>query len=499
MIHAATTSRPIDISPSNNGRLIAIIVILLATLVGGGLRFYQLGDGGAWFDELYTVRDLTSENTGYSPTRWLGYQATRLGLIVQGVGSDEIPGRRYWEYQDAGVTMGKARLGACVLGVLCIPLLAWGAWRPLGPGAAALLAVLIALCVWNVGWSQAARFYTQVGLFGGLAVLLYLDAIQTGSRWRFAVSTVMVVLAYLTHPPAILIGGAMLFDAVVQMVRRRPVNYGGWGWAWGLGAVAVCVGVQVYEQFFNNRFNATVGEEAKLAQGAPEQSLPMILIYVVIMLTPVLAAAAVAGLLMGRRQRAVWVLGFAAVVPVLGVAAIAAAGGSAHGRYAYVSMIGWLGLAAAGLSLMYRAMRERFGPVVSCSPAALVVVGMLPMLGSYLTTGHRFVEPFHLAWRAVSDQIQAEDVVFAERVEVAQYELRREDILPLPGKIGAMDKQADGRTAWVVRLSASSTGGRDWKPAENERMRLVFRASSAVWLPYREVSAYRLEPLGEGP
>ena len=477
-------------------RWIAIAVIVLATLVGGGMRLANLGDGGVWFDELYTVRDLSSENTGYSPTRWLGYQPTRIGLLVQGIEPGDIPGRSYWQYQEAGITMGKARLAACLIGVVSIPLLAFGAWRPLGPGAAAMLAILVAMCVWNVSWSQTARFYTQVGLFGGLSVLFYLDAIKTGSRWRFAASTVLVVLAYLTHPPALLIGGAMLGDALVQLVRRRSVNYGVWGWAWGLGAVAVCVAVQLYEQLSDKRFKAFTGDEAALlAQGAPDQSLPMILIYVMVMLTPALITAALIGWYAGRRQREVWVLAFAAVLPVVAVAAMSAAGAAAHGRYAYVSMIGWVGLAAVGLWMFSQSLREKFGGLLAWSPALLLLVAMLPALGSYLTTGHRFIEPFHVALRALSDQIEPGDVVFAERAEIAQYELQRADVLELPGRLSAMDEQAQGRRAWVFRLSANSRGRRDWKPGHADRMQLMFRDASAVWLPRREVSAYRLEPL----
>jgi hypothetical protein len=483
-----------DAQTTATGRWLAFAVIVLATLVGGGMRFANLGGGGVWFDELYTVRDLSNENTGYSPTRWLGYQPTKLGLLAQGIGADDIPGRSYWEYQDAGVTMGKARLAACLIGVITIPLLAWGAWRPLGPGAAAALAVLVALCVWNVSWSQTARFYSQVGLFGGLAVLFYLDAIKTGSRWRFAASTVLVGLAYLTHPPAILIGSAMLFDAVLQLARRRPLNYGKWGWGWGLGAITACVGVQAYEMLADKRFRAFAGDGAEVyAQGAPEQSLPMIFVYVFIMLTPALIAAALIGLGLGRKHRAVWVLAFAAAAPLFAVAALSVVGG-AHGRYAYVSMVGWVGLAAVGLWLMSQTLRERFGGLLSWSPALLLIVAMLPALGSYLTTGHRFIEPFHVALRATADQIDSGDVVFAERPEIAQYELKRQDVLSLPGRLSAMDEQAAGRPAWVFRLSANSRGRRDWGPAKDSRMQLIFRDAGAVWLPRREVSAYRLAP-----
>lgn len=476
------------------GRWIAICVIVLATLLGSGVRLHELGDGGAWFDELYTLRDLTSDHTGYSPTRWLGYQPTKIGLGAQGVSPDEIPGGRYWDYQSAGVSMGKARLAACLLGIFTIPLLAWSAWRPLGPGAAALLAVLIALCVWNVNWSQTARFYTQVGLFGGLAVLFYIDAISNASRWRFAASTVMVVLAFLTHPPAILIGGAMVLDAVVQMIRRRPVNYGKWGWSWGIGAIALCSAILAYEKTAGKRGYDSFAGTQQVAQSVPAQSPQMVLVYVFIMLTPVLVFAAWAGLLAGRKHRAVWVLGFAALVPVVAMVGLAAAGGAAHGRYSYVSMIGWLALAAVGLWMMSQALRSRFGPAVSYAPAAIVLVGMLPALGSYLTTGHRFIEPFHLAWRAIADEIEPGDAVFAERYEVAQYELQREEVLPLPGKLSAIDEQAQGREAWIVRLSANSRGRRDWKPVKDPRMQMVFRDAGAVWLPRREVSVYRLTP-----
>lgn len=500
MITTAHTQSLQSQPASPRGRWAAVAVIVLATLLGAGVRLHDLGGGVVWFDELYTLRDLTSDHKGRSPTRWLGYQPTRIGLLIQGIGSTDIPGERYWEYQQAGTDLDKARIGACVLGILTIPLLAWAAWRPLGPGAAAVLAVLLAFCVWNVAWSQFARFYTQVGLFGGLAVLWYLDAIKTGCRWRFAGSTVMVVLCYISHPPAILIGGALMLDALVQLVRRRPLNYGRWGWGWALGSMAVCVGIMLYEHYWERRYDFAAGSGSgagAITSTSAEplaQSAPMVLIYFCVMLTPVLVAAAIIGWSVGRRHREVWVLGFAAVVPLSLMTAIALAGGYAHARYAYVSMAGWLGLSAVGLAVIAQAMRPRLGAVLSWSPAALVLVAMMPTLGSYLTTGHHFAEPFHLGWAEVNQRIEPGDVVFAERYEVAQYYLQREEVMELPGVINAMDEQAAGRVAWIVRLSANSRGRRDWKPAHDPRMQLIARDASAVWLPHREVSVYRLTP-----
>lgn len=479
-------------------RWVAVLIIVGATLFGGGLRLYQLGGGGVWFDELYTLRDLTSDHTGMGPTRWLGYQPTKLVLYALGTTPKDIPGERYWAYRAAGVEMGEARLAACLIGVLTIPLLAWAAWRPLGPGVAAALAVLLALCVWNVGWSQTARFYTQVGLFGGLAILWYIDGVTTGSRWRFAASTVMVVLAYMSHPPAIMIGGALVLDALVQLARRRPLNYGLWGWCWAAGSIAACGGIMLYERYWERRYDFTGAAGGGIGGGGGgeplAQNAPMVLVYLVIMLTPVLVAAALIGWSVGRKQRSVWVLGFAAVIPALVIAAIAAKGGYAHARYAYVSMIGWVGLSAVGLWVLAHALRPRLGAVLAWSPGALLVVAMLPPLGSYLTSGHRFIEPFHLAYQAVGGQVEPGDAVFAERYEVAQYYLGREDVMDLPGVVEVMDERAAGRVAWVIRLSANSRGRRDWKPAHHPRMQLIFRDAGAVWLPRREVSVYRLSP-----
>lgn len=472
-------------------RSLSVAVIILATLIGGGLRLHDLGGGGVWFDELYTVRDISPQGTGYSPTRWLGYQPTRIAMSLQGVSPDQIPGEQYGQYQDAGIDLFKPRIAACLIGILAIPLLGWAGWRPLGPVTAAMLAVLMAMCVWNIGWSQTARFYSQVGLLGGLAVLFYLDAITSGSRWRFAAAVSCVVLAFLSHPPAVTIGGAFVLDALVQLARRRPLNYGKWGWGSAIVGIGTCLAVLAFEHLNQERgYGAFVGDEAEIAQNPA-----MVVIYFFVMLTPVLALAAVLGLLIGRGDRKTWVLAFAAFVPVLAIAGISATGGFAHARYAYVGVVGWLGLAAVGLSILSTQLRGRVGPVLAWSPAALVLAGLLPLLGSYLTTGHRLIEPFHVGWRAVAEQVEPEDVVFAERPEIAAYYLKRDDILPIPGVIEVIDERAHGQEAWLIRLSANSRGRRVWVPAENPRMRLIFRDATAVWLPRREVSVYRLTPL----
>ncbi|MGB0766090.1 MAG: hypothetical protein ACPGYV_00105 [Phycisphaeraceae bacterium] len=475
---------------SRRAKWLAIAVIVFATVIGGGLRLHDLGGGGVWFDELYTIRDVSPENTGYSPTRWLGYQPTKWLLAAQGVEPSAIPGERYDLYQSLGITTQKARLASCLIGLFMIPLFGWAAWRPLGPAVAAMLAVLVALCVWNVSWSQVARFYTQVGLFGGLAILFYLDAIKTGCRWRFAASTVLVVLAYLTHPPAITIGGALALDGLVQLIRRRPTGYRVWGWSWALASMAVCIAILIYERVNEKRgYDTFVG-----GQAMQSHSVPDIVVYLFIMLTPVLAFAALVGLVAGRRHRAVWVLGYAALIPVVVIAAVSVSGGFSHYRYTYVSMIGWLGLAAVGVWYLSVALRDRVGPMLAWSPAALLVVGMMPQLGSYLTTGNRFVEPFHLAWAAVGERIEPGDAVFSERTEIAEYYLQRDDVLDLPGALDLIDEQAAGRRAWLVRLSASSTGRRHWPLSSADRMQLIDRGVNAVWLPYREVSVYLLSP-----
>lgn len=481
--------------PSACGRFAAVAVIVLATLLGGGVRFFQLGDGGAWIDELYTVRDVSSENASSSPTRWLGYQPTKLAMWARGISPGDVPGDRYEAFQSAGITMHKARFAACLIGLLTIPLLAWAAWRPLGPGAAAMLAVLIALCIWHVSWSQTARFYTQVGLFGGLGVLLYIDAITSGSRWRFAGATVCVVLAYLSHPPALAIGGAFALDGIIQLIRRKPLNYGWWGWSWGIGSIAVCLGVMAFESLNKQRgYGGFVGGEAEIAQNPA-----MIIVYLVVMLTPALALASLAGLILGRRSRAVWVLAFAGAIPLIAMVGVAATGGFAHTRYSFVGFAGWLGLAAVGLTICAQTLRPKLGPIMSWAPAGFVLAGLVTLLGSYLTTGHRLREPFHLAWATVVERIEPDDVVFAERTEVARFYLERADVLPMPGVIEAIDEKADGHRAWLVRLSGNSRGGRAWKPGLDPRVELIRTDAGAVWLPRREISTYLFTPSPTAP
>ena len=128
------TDGPGDEAVSVRGRWIAAAVIVLATLVGGGVRLADLGGGGAWIDELYTLRDLSSENNYHSLTRWLGYQPTRLGLLAQGVTAEDIPFNRYWAYEDTGITLGKARVAACLIGILSHPPARVGRLAPAGAG-----------------------------------------------------------------------------------------------------------------------------------------------------------------------------------------------------------------------------------------------------------------------------------------------------------------------------------------------------------------------------
>ncbi len=80
--------------------------LLGVTLVGAGLRVYNLGRASLWFDELFTVRSCAT--IGRPPPlhkpKVLGYMPTSLALWAQGISPSSIPAQEPENWRALGIT-----------------------------------------------------------------------------------------------------------------------------------------------------------------------------------------------------------------------------------------------------------------------------------------------------------------------------------------------------------------------------------------------------------
>ena len=137
----------------------APLILLAITLVGGGLRIFQIANKSLWLDEAFSV--------------WLGWQplGQMWGWLLR---IDQHPPLYYvllhfWMY--LGDSAGMVRLLSALLGTLTIPVIYLLGRRLLGLRAGLLAAAILALSPFHVRFAQETRMYTLLTLNASLAML----------------------------------------------------------------------------------------------------------------------------------------------------------------------------------------------------------------------------------------------------------------------------------------------------------------------------------------
>ena len=162
------------------------------------IRFFRLGEWSFWADELATLRD--AENLSAVRLYPIGYAL--IGWVVKIAGVSE-----FW-----------ARFVSALAGAATVPVL-YLMGRRLFSGRTGLLAALF-LCfsVFHVFFSQFARYYTLLTLFGTLAMWAFFAGLQGNNRRLLIVAWLLMGLSFFTHWSA----GLLLPAAGVYILWARP-------------------------------------------------------------------------------------------------------------------------------------------------------------------------------------------------------------------------------------------------------------------------------------
>lgn len=452
--------------------------IAAATLLGAGLRVYNLDVAGFWVDEMYTLY-VTADVSITHNSKAMGYLPTWLGLWLSGVDPSVIPQYKLDSsaWQQHGITHTNARLGSALLGIITVPIVALASRRVLGTGGAVMLAFLLATAPWHIYWSQAARFYTLQFLFYALALLFYFSSTRERSRPQFALAMLFVVLSFLSQPTALVILGIFGADWLISLFRRRPLKLGLFEWAVGTLAVAVCAVI-----FLNDYFSAPEQwAQFVTFTGGSYQPAHRLLMGSVYMTGPAVAVGALgaAWAMWRTSERLVifWLL--AALLPIVAFAAWSV--GNAVGlRYLLICLIGWLALAAMGAdrlatlvfsfvrrsdwvqpetegvsdTLVSTGMGRRSiasATLLSLVPLGVLVVSSAYLLLGYYTNAYGFHPRWPEAYRYIIANEQPGDVVSTRHPIVGRYYLERKDVEHLPlNREQLMDLAAGGQRVWMV-------------------------------------------------
>lgn len=87
-----------------------------------------------------------------------------------------------------------------------------------------LYAAMATFSPWLLFHAQFARFYALLLLVSAAATFQFLRAIRTDSTRRMVVASVLLTLAVLTHPTAVLLLAGLLASVLVQRIFGRPVR-----------------------------------------------------------------------------------------------------------------------------------------------------------------------------------------------------------------------------------------------------------------------------------
>jgi len=374
---------------------------VLLALALAALRFVALSRWSLWLDEALTLAD----------SRGGGIEANPLGYALFA-----------WFY---GLAPGRPdelllRLPAAVFGLASILATLWAFGPFLGPRAAALAAFFQSASVWQLYWSQNARFYTLVQVLALLGGGVLLRGLYGGSSARTAGGIALLALAALTHPSAAFLIAPLFcvpwIARWLDWVPERVVHTR----AWSLFALAGLVTLGIGSGW---ALRAWLRWEARQGSGDPLHFV----LTAGYLITPTLGLSACLGALRGARARESFVPVVAALLG-LGGALMASLFVRVSAQYVFV-LQPWLA-ACAALAFVPRAGVEApESPATRRRLTWLALLVALPGLvesGLYFTVRHGDRPRWREAYAYVFEHRGPRDLVLGMEAPVAEYYLNPE-------------------------------------------------------------------------
>jgi hypothetical protein len=139
-----------------------------------------------------------------------------------------------------GLSVGAARALPAMMGLVSVALTYFCFRRFVGAGAALLAALLIAVNLGHLFFSQSIRYYTTVLVFQMLSLYWFLDGFERDRLTSLLLANLAFVLALLTHFSAVLLAPVFIGYLLLMILRRetaagyRPRNYLFFGLALGV-------------------------------------------------------------------------------------------------------------------------------------------------------------------------------------------------------------------------------------------------------------------------
>ena len=346
----------------------AVFLAVTVVFVAFFLRVWHLADPSFWWDEAYSTMVASGG----------------LGSIVSTLAREDFhPPLHYvvlhfW-MKLAGKSEFSLRFVSVAAGVLTVAASWIAAKRLLMPSAAPIAAIIFTLSPYLWYYSQEARMFALVPLFGVLALYFCARAVEEKARWVWIAYLTTIALGLWDFYYAIFLPFVCGFWIVIQPARRRTafppwaistliafVLYAPWIPIW-LGRSGVWASAFIPE---NGPAKVVVWTWPELLLGLPNLALYQYAATALLLgLGAVIAVAALGYAWFIRRQRPGTLLAaLAFVVPFLTIAAINAVKPVYHPRYAIPVAAGLYLALAALLDYLFHAK-----PAVATRLAALAV------------------------------------------------------------------------------------------------------------------------------
>lgn len=197
-----------------------LLFLVAITLVATALRLFRLGEWAFWVDEAHTFRDVMAPENRFWSSNVSNYPLSYVVVRwLLDIGLLQTTGE------------GWLRLPFAFVGILTVPAVALFGRSVVGRRAALLAAAFLAVSPWHLYWSQNARGYSLMMLFGLLAAFGAHRAARYRS-WPFAVGAlVAAALSGLAHPSgalvllvmAVLLGHRIAVDPALRRALTRPL------------------------------------------------------------------------------------------------------------------------------------------------------------------------------------------------------------------------------------------------------------------------------------
>ena len=155
---------------------IYLLILALATVT----RIYGIGEWSLVGDEIFTIR--------HADDRWTSLLGPAHYAPVALI--DHVFGLTEWSM----------RLPTAILGILSVPVFYYFCGRIFGRMTALAGTVLLLVSDWHLLFSQYARYYAGVFLFGVVAYFTYVQALRDDNTSLFVVSLLSCFFGVLYHP-----------------------------------------------------------------------------------------------------------------------------------------------------------------------------------------------------------------------------------------------------------------------------------------------------------